>query len=85
MMPVMDGLTAIRAIRALEGDRGDASIPIIVLSANATSEDMNESRQAGGNAHLGKPLSKRDLTADAIDKCRKSPGPDAWADQPVRC
>ncbi|MDO5477363.1 MAG: ATP-binding protein [Eubacteriales bacterium] len=54
-MPVMDGLEATRAIRAL--DRGDAkTVPIIALTANAFEEDVQRSMQAGLNAHLSKPV-----------------------------
>lgn len=54
-MPVMDGLTASRAIRDI--DRGDAkTIPIIALTANAFDEDVQKSLQAGLNAHLYKPI-----------------------------
>ena len=54
-MPVMDGLTAAAAIRAME--RADAKkIPIIALTANAFDEDVNNSIKAGMNAHLSKPV-----------------------------
>ncbi len=54
-MPVMDGLEAARALRAL--DRPDAkTIPIISLTANAFDEDVQRSLQAGMNAHLSKPV-----------------------------
>ncbi len=54
-MPVMDGLDATRAIRAM--NRDDAkSIPIIALTANAFDEDVQRSMQAGLNAHLSKPV-----------------------------
>ena len=54
-MPVMDGLEAAAAIRAL--DRPDAKkIPIIALTANAFDEDVQRSLQAGLNAHLSKPV-----------------------------
>ena len=54
-MPVMDGLEATRAIRAL--DRPDAkSIPIIAMTANAFDEDVQQSLQSGMDAHLSKPV-----------------------------
>lgn len=56
MMPVMDGLTATRTIRATE-DRPDAkAIPIIAMSANAFEEDIRKSLDAGMNSHLSKPI-----------------------------
>ena len=55
MMPVMDGYEAARKIRAL--DRPDAkTIPIIAMTANAFAEDVAESRSAGMNEHISKPL-----------------------------
>ena len=55
MMPVMDGLTATKAIRAL--NRPDAGIiPIIAMTANAFAEDVQRCLDAGMNAHLAKPL-----------------------------
>lgn len=54
-MPIMDGYTAARKIRALE-DPSLARIPIIVLSANAFDEDREASYEAGMNAHLAKPI-----------------------------
>jgi CheY-like chemotaxis protein len=54
-MPVMDGLAATKAIRAL--DRPDAkTIPIIAMTANVFDEDVDRSLQAGMNAHLSKPI-----------------------------
>ena len=54
-MPVMDGLAATKAIRAL--DKADCQlIPIISMTANAFDEDVQLSMQAGMNAHLTKPV-----------------------------
>lgn len=55
MMPVMDGYTATRKIRALE--REDAKeVPIIAMTANVFQEDIDKCLEAGMNAHLAKPL-----------------------------
>lgn len=55
-MPVMDGLQATRAIRQLR--RADAlTIPIVAMSANAFTEDMESSKRAGMNDHIAKPVS----------------------------
>ena len=54
-MPVMDGRTAARTIRAL--DRSDAGdIPIFALSADAFVEDERLSRKSGMNGHYAKPV-----------------------------
>ena len=54
-MPVLDGLSATRAIRAL--DRSDAkTVPIVAMTANVFDEDVERSLQAGMNAHLSKPI-----------------------------
>ena len=54
-MPVMDGLESTRTIRVI--DRPDAkSIPVIAMTENAFEEDVQQSLQAGMNAHLSKPV-----------------------------
>ena len=54
-MPEMDGLEATRTIRSLPRDDA-GTIPIIALTANAFDEDVQQSMQAGLNAHLSKPV-----------------------------
>lgn len=54
-MPVMDGHEATRQIRAL-ADRRLADIPIIAMTANAFSEDVQKAKEAGMNAHVAKPI-----------------------------
>ena len=53
-MPVMDGLTATRGIRA--GDGANAETPIVVLSASARTEDHEAGLEAGADAYLNKPI-----------------------------
>ena len=63
MMPKMDGHQAAKAIRAMYADRPDAEeIPIIALSANAFSEDVQASQDAGMNGHVSKPLNMEEVT-----------------------
>jgi CheY-like chemotaxis protein len=52
-MPVMDGLSATRALRALP--RFEA-LPIIAMTANASTADVERSRACGMNDHIAKPL-----------------------------
>ncbi len=60
-MPVMDGLSATRAIRRLGGEY--QSIPIVAMTAHAQASDRNKSIAAGMDDHLTKPV---DL--DALNK-----------------
>ncbi len=54
-MPVMDGIEAAKAIRSLP--RRDARvIPIIAMTANAFAEDVAQTKEAGMDAHLSKPI-----------------------------
>lgn len=71
MMPVMDGLSAARAIRSME--RKDATvIPIIAMTANAFDEDRRRSREAGmDDRHLAKPLDPQEIIR-TINECVKS-------------
>jgi CheY-like chemotaxis protein len=55
-MPVMDGLTAIAAIRRAEAAAGRPRRPIVVLSANSAPADVEASHLAGADGHLGKPI-----------------------------
>lgn len=54
-MPEMDGFTATRKIRELEMCRGDASVPIIAVTANVSSADRDVCIDAGMNDYLSKP------------------------------
>ncbi|SDB05680.1 hybrid sensor histidine kinase/response regulator [Eubacterium oxidoreducens] len=61
MMPVMDGYCATKEIRGLQ--RSDADVPIIAMTANVNEEDKERTRQAGMNAHLGKPIEPKEMYA----------------------
>jgi PAS domain S-box-containing protein len=58
-MPVMDGVQATRVIRGLDGPC--ASAPIVALSANVLPEQVASYREAGVDAHLGKPINPGEL------------------------
>jgi CheY-like chemotaxis protein len=61
-MPVMDGCTASREIRALEAERfGDNHVSIIAMTANVMEEDIRKTAEAGMDAHLGKPIDVKAL------------------------
>ena len=59
-MPVMDGYEATAAIRRLE--REDADIPIIAMTADAFSEDIQRCLERGMNDHLAKPIDIQAVT-----------------------
>jgi len=60
-MPVMNGYDAARAIRALS-QADAATIPIVAMTANAFTEDVEMAIQAGMNEHIAKPLDFGQLT-----------------------
>ena len=69
MMPVMDGLTATREIRAIA--RTDAKqIPIIAMTANAFEEDAKKCLAAGMNAHIPKPFEIESVERTIVRYCK---------------
>ena len=54
-MPVMDGFTATKKIRASGLERA-STIPIVAMTANVFREDVEECLAAGMNDHVGKPI-----------------------------
>ena len=54
-MPVMDGYEATKVIRGLD-DKRLAEIPILAMTANAFSEDVEAAKNAGMQAHIAKPI-----------------------------
>lgn len=59
-MPVMNGYEASEAIRAL--DRPDANLPILAMTADAFSDDIQRCLACGMNEHIAKPLDINRLT-----------------------
>ena len=70
-MPVMDGLSATRAIRALPGER--SLTPIVVLSADVMNESQVQSFGAGAQGFLSKPVQFADLRACVLKHLAPAP------------
>jgi CheY-like chemotaxis protein len=60
-MPVMDGLSATRAIREIERVGAKVRTPLVVLSANVSPQDRAGTAEAGADAHIGKPIKADEL------------------------
>jgi PAS domain S-box-containing protein len=75
-MPVMDGLTATRAIRDLETARDLPRTPIISLTANAMPEHARASAQSGADGHLTKPISAEALLRAVAEAASGADAPD---------
>ncbi|MDY6938629.1 MAG: PAS domain S-box protein [Cyanobacteriota bacterium] len=70
-MPEIDGLEATRQIRSLGGDKDPATerfatVPIVAMTAHATTGDRAKSIEAGMNAHLAKPIDPEELFATLV-------------------
>ncbi len=68
-MPVVDGYTLIRRIRALESERG-APIPAVALTAYARGEDRQRALEAGFQVHVPKPVEPEDLASVLVKLTR---------------
>jgi CheY-like chemotaxis protein len=64
LMPVMDGLSAVRIIRQTEAEQGLKRTAIALLTANAMSDHARMAREAGCDHHIAKPLTVESLIAD---------------------
>jgi signal transduction histidine kinase/CheY-like chemotaxis protein len=60
-MPRMDGLSTVRRIRALEVERGDPEVPIVMLTGNSSDEDRQTARDAGATDFVTKPIATASL------------------------
>ncbi|WP_454717550.1 ATP-binding protein [Caulobacter segnis] len=70
-MPVMDGITALEAIRA--GRAGDPALPVIALTASAMAGDRERFLGLGFDDHLGKPVKPMDLITAIIRAVNPEP------------
>ena len=72
-MPVMDGYGAADAIRGM--DRQDAALPIIAMTADAYSDDIQKCLEHGMNAHIAKPIDVKDVVR-VLKRCIDESGQD---------
>jgi CheY-like chemotaxis protein len=63
-MPIMDGLTATKKLRA---DRRYDKLPIIAMTAHARQEDKISSEAAGMNLHVSKPIQSKVLLSSILE------------------
>ena len=71
-MPGVSGLAAAQAIRAHEASRGLEPVPIIALSANAMSHQVDSYLAAGMSAHVAKPIDAAQLFSTIADVLARS-------------
>ncbi len=69
-MPVMDGYTATRKIRA---ELKIKDLPIVAMTANVMQADRDASAEAGMNAHIGKPYDVETVVQTLRDLCGRVP------------
>ncbi len=69
-MPVMDGYTATRQIRAWEEQQNRTPTPIVALTSNALKGDMEKCLEAGCSDYVSKPI-RKDILLDTLTKYSK--------------
>jgi CheY-like chemotaxis protein len=79
-MPVMDGLTAARAIRQ---ELGLATLPVIAMTANAMASDREACLAAGMNDHVGKPFDLNHLVGVLMHHTHWQQAQDVLASAPA--
>jgi CheY-like chemotaxis protein len=70
-MPVMDGLTAIREIRALERSGRRPRTPILAVTANALAEHVAAAAAAGADRHIAKPIVAETLLSAIFEQAAR--------------
>ena len=73
-MPVMDGVSALREIRRLDGP--PAGVPVVMLTANVFDEDVRHYLESGADEVLKKPVDVRELYR-VVEQAARGPH-DAW-------
>ena len=63
MMPVMDGIQALQAIRELEAAQG-GHVPVVMATAHAEPGDAARFKRAGADGYLAKPLDMDAMAAE---------------------
>jgi PAS domain S-box-containing protein len=76
-MPVLDGVSATRAIRRLDG--AAARLPIIALSANVLQREVLQYEEAGFTGHVGKPIDPQRLISAIVSALNSVEPADAQA------
>jgi CheY-like chemotaxis protein len=71
-MPVMDGITAAKAIRSVESSEKRQRTPILALTANALVHQVEEYLAAGMDGHVAKPIEINKLY-DALSRVLAEP------------
>ena len=78
-MPGMDGVTAASRIRAREAATGRRRTPIVALTANAMSHQVDQYRAAGMDTHVAKPIEAQALFRALMEIAEPGPAPAARA------
>jgi len=73
-MPGMDGLETTRAIRNGEAGEENRTVPIVAITAYASTEDEQACYSAGMDAYLSKPLSLQRFLDTVSTTLRKATG-----------
>ncbi len=85
-MPVLDGLEATRKLRSGDAGELNRSVPIIAMTAHATSHDRRNCFAAGMNDYIAKPISSDQVYAAMLRVSNTEPGesPASVATEPFR-
>ena len=82
-MPVLDGLSAVRAIRTWEAEQGRSPTLILMLTANTLPEHVAAGAEAGADGHIAKPITAGRLLA-AVDDALSGLGDGGAAETAAR-